>query len=247
MARTWWIGILTGVVVLMTGCSSDPETDAADEPDPDLILTESAAAMAAVESASFTIEQTGGSLFIDDNDQLAFQSADGRFAAPASSEALVTVDALGFTTQVGAVAIDGDLWFTNPLSGEWIEAPEDFSFDPAAVFDPDEGFPALLTEASGAAELIDDSAEASDNEDEQEIGDRLHLRTVVSASRVSTLTGGLVDEASEVDLWIDPDTSRVLEVAFDIELDDAVSSWRMTLGDYDAEVTITPPELSPEG
>jgi len=203
--------------------------------------------MSNVESASFTIEQSGATVFIDE-DQFAFQMADGRFASPSSAEAVITVDALGFTTQVGAIAIDEDLWFTNPLTGEWTEAPESFTFDLAAVFDREEGFPALLREATGASELIDDS-QASANEDQNEDGDdgRFHLRTTVAASRVAVLTSRLVAEESEVDLWIDGDSKRVVEVQFDIEIDEAVSSWRMTVGDYDAEVTISPPELGSEG
>lgn len=208
----------------------------------DRILLDAGAAMSTVESASFVIEQSGAAIFIDDAEQLEFQSADGRFARPASAEALITVDALGFTTQVGAIAIDGDLWFTNPLSGEWTEAPESFTFDAATLFQPDVGFPALLAEASASAELIEDSPSENGRDDEEH-----HVRATVGAERVSVLTGGLVAEESEVDLWIDDVSNRIVELRFELLIDDAVSSWRMTISGYDAEVTIVPPELGANG
>ena len=240
---------LVATVVALGACSSgsDDETEARG---PEEILADAAAAMSTVESAAFTIEQTGAVVFIDDDGQLAFKSADGRFAAPASSDALVTIDALGFTTQVGAVAIDGELWFSNPLTGEWTEAPDGFSFDPAVVFDTEEGFPALLTEAaaSDSTDLIDESPDPADGDQTAGEGDdRHHLRTLAAAARVAVLTSGLVTEESMVDLWIDAATDRVVEVQFEVDVDGAASSWRMTVADYDADVTITPPELGADG
>ncbi len=229
---------LLSLVFAMAACSSS-DTDAVEELTAQEILTGSAAAMSGIESASFTIDQSGASVFIDDADQLAFQSAKGRFAAPASSDALVTVNAFGLTTQVGAIAIEGDLWFTNPLTSEWTEAPEDFTFDPATLFDVAVGLPQLLTEAAPSAELIEASA--------SEGGERHHVRTTVGSERVSVLTGGLVAEEAMVDLWIDPGTSRVAELQFDLDIGDEVSTWKLTISDYNTEVTITAPELGATG
>ena len=230
---------LLSLAFVMAACSSS-DGDAVDELTAQEILTVSAAAMSGIESASFTIEQSGASVFIDDGDQLAFQSAKGRFAAPASSDALVTVNAFGLTTQVGAIAIEGDLWFTNPLTSEWTEAPEDFTFDPATLFDVAVGLPQLLTEAAPSAELIEASGDGDS-------GERHHLRTTVGSERVSVLTGGLVAEEAMVDLWIDPSTSRVAELQFDLVIGDEVSTWKLTIGDYNSEVTITAPELGATG
>jgi len=258
LARTAvMIGAALAAITIVSGaCSSTADDDRAERGQEE-ILTDTAAAMANVESATFTIEQTGAVVFIDDAGQLAFKAADGRFAGPASSEALVTIDALGFTTQVGAVVIDGEMWISDPLTGDWTEAPDNVTFDPAALFD-DDGFPALLTEAaaSESTELVDGDVEPADDtedaETEEADGDdnsqnRHHLRTDVAAARVAALTGGLVAEGSEVDLWIDADTDRVVELRFEVDINEEVSSWRMTIGDYDADVMITPPELGSSG
>lgn len=242
--RSLLLTVLVVAVVLVGACgsSSDSGDDAAQEPAVDQILIDAGGAMSTVESASFMIEQTGARVFIDEAEQLGFQSADGRFARPASSEAVVTVDALGFTTEVGAIAVDGDLWFTNPLSGEWTEAPASFTFDTATLFEPERGFPALLAEAAASAELIADSPRETGRGHEEH-----HIRAAVAAERVSVLTGGLVAEETDVDLWIDDISNRIVELRFELLIDDAVSSWRMTISDYDDEVTIAPPELGATG
>ena len=239
--------------LLVAGCttSSGSDGERIEELTAEQVVADAAAAMSTVESASFTIEQAGATVFIDDAEQFAFQAADGRFAAPRSSEAILTVQALGFVTEVGAIAIDGRLWLTNPLTGEWAEAPENFTFDPAQLFDADTGFPALLSEASATAELVDDLAGQSTGESSDEADpDRQnlhHVRTSVTAERVAVLTGGLVNEESEVDLWIDATSDRVVEASFDVAVDGAVSDWRMTISDYDQDVVIDPPELNAGG
>ncbi|MDH3302533.1 MAG: LppX_LprAFG lipoprotein [Acidimicrobiia bacterium] len=241
------------VTFALAGCnsSSDSDGERVEELTAKQVVTDAATAMSTVESASFTIEQTGATVFIDDAEQFAFQAADGRFAAPGSSEAILTVQALGFVTEVGAIAIDGRLWLTNPLTGEWGEAPENFTFDPAQLFNADTGIPALLREATATAELVDDLADQSTGESSDEAdSDRgnVHLvRTLVSAERVAVLTSGLVNEESEVDLRIDATSDRIVEVSFDVDVDGAVSDWRMTLSDYDEDVTIDPPELNAGG
>jgi lipoprotein LprG len=245
--RTWSIVVVVVVAVTAAGtlgaCSSPSGEGDTDDRSVDQLLADAAVAMAEVESAAFTIEQSGEAIFIDDANQLAFRSADGRFARPASAEALIAVEALGFRTEIGAVAIDGDVWLTDPLSGAWAEAPASFTFDPSTLFDPEVGLPALLAESAATAERVDDGA----GEDPAGGDDRHHLRTTVAAERVSVLTGGLVTERTDVDLWIDPLTSRLTEVRFDLPVDGGVSSWEMTLSDYDAEVVIDPPQLGTTG
>lgn len=235
-----WLIVLVAFLGAIGACSSSSDSgdDETGELTIDRILTDASTAMSEVESAAFTIEQSGAAVFIDETNQLGFQSAVGRFASPSSAEALISVEALGFTTEVGAIAIDGRLWFTNPLSGDWTEAPESFSFDPALLFDPGVGFPALLAEATTTAELIDDDSSGGDTGAE-----RHQVRTTVTPERVSVLTGGLVTEETDIDLWIDVDSSRVVEARFDLPTDDSVSNWLMTISDYDAEVSITPPDL----
>ena len=96
--RRFLTGLIALVFLLGACSSSSDDADVTDEATAEEILINSAGAMSGIDSASFTIEQSGASIFIDDADQLGFQLAEGRFSAPSSSEALVTVNAFGFVT-----------------------------------------------------------------------------------------------------------------------------------------------------
>ncbi len=240
--RLTFLVLAAVAAVVAAGCSSsDAGDEGAGERSADEIVAASALAMAEVETAAFTIEQSGSGIFIDEAKTLAFQGADGRFARPSSADALVMVEAFGLTTEVGAIAIDGEIWFTNPLTGTWAGAPEGLAFDPAMVFDAESGFPALLGEAAGDVVLVDGDGVETEGEPGPE--GSVHLKTTATAERVSVLTAGLATEETEIELWIDPVTDLVAEARFDLSTDDGVSSWRMTITDYGAEVTIEAPEV----
>ncbi len=237
--------LVLGLALGAAGCSSgDDEGGADDAPlTVDGVLAASAAAMADVETAAFVLEQEGAAVPIDESGQLLFRAADGRVARPASAEAVVTVDALGFTTEVGAIAIDGDIWFTNPLSGEWLEAPDSFTFDPAALFDPEDGFAGILAEVVPNAELLGTVDEATEDGGPEGDGPWHRVEATVSAERVEVLTGGLLAAETTIDAWIDTDTDRLSLVRFELPIGDEISAWRMVITDYDFEIDIAPPEL----
>jgi lipoprotein LprG len=232
-------GLLLTLALLAACSSSDddseseagPAVEGVDSSDPTEILQASAAAMAQVESVTFTIERTGAEVFIDDGENLAFVSADGRFGAPSSADALVTVDASSLTVQVGAVAIDGTIWLTDPVTGAWDEAPDDLTFDPATLFDPEIGWRALLDGGLTDVELVSSG------------GDIAVISGVAEAERVDVLTGGIVDDAAPVEIAIDTTTGLISSVEFDVETGDGIASWRVELQNYGAQVDVTAPPL----
>jgi hypothetical protein len=73
------------------------------------------------------------------------------------------------------------------------------------------------------------------------------VRGLVDGERVAILTGGLVDEATEVELWVDAATGHVAECRFEVETDDGTSRWALTLDDIGEPVTIERPELGATG
>lgn len=237
--------MVAAVVVVASGCSSSGSAPGGDAATPttavtvDSVLARSAQVMDEVETASFALERSGAEVFLDDDGSIRFDSAQGRYAAPSSADAVLDVEAMGFATQVGAIVIDGESWITNPVTGRWEPAPPNLTFDPATLFDAEVGFPSLLARGLTGAELV---APAPDDQG------RRHVRGTIGADRVATLTGGLVRTETEVDLWIDPDTGLVREVRFDAPAaGGGTSTWRMLLDDYGREVTIAPPEIGGTG
>lgn len=231
--RSSLLGLL--LLFVAAACTSDGVDDAeAQILDVDGVRALSAAAMAEIDSVLFTIELEGADVFIDDAGLIGFRSAEGRFAAPSSADAVVAVNALGLATEVGAVAIDGEVWITNPLTGDWEAAPESLTFDPARLFDPEVGFAGLLSDG-----LIDAALVVPEPDPEG----RYHIVADVDPARVNSLTGGLVDDVDNVDLWVDADSGRLVEVTFDVGTDSGGTSWRLLLDGYGTSVSVNKPDL----
>lgn len=233
MRRSWWSRPLV-VLVLLAACSGDDPADTAAPTaavTAETILAEAAEAMAAVDSVRFELTRSGAEAHLDDGETITFNSADGRFAAPDSADAVVEVAIAGFTTEVGAVAVDGEIWLTNPVTGAWEAAPEELTFNPATLFDPEVGWRALLANGLSDVELVETSA------------DRHRITGTAAAERVDVLTGGLVEAAAPIEVVIDTDTGLLDEVSFDVEVADGTTMWQVVLVDYGTEVMVTVPPL----
>ena len=234
ISRSIWRWGVALLVALTVGCSGSDDTAA--QLGVEAVLATAADAMATVDTVAFSIERTGAEVFLDDGDSLAFNEATGRFSnEAAAADAVLQVSALGIETQVGAVSIDGEVWLSNPLTGQWEPAPESVTFDPVDLFDPETGWTPLLRDDLTGAELVDDAESG-----------RWHLTGQANGDRLAVITGGLVTDDAPIELWIDRDTGHVVEATFESTTDGENSNWRMELSDYGAEVTITPPDLGDE-
>lgn len=237
MRRPWATGLLAAAV-LAGGCSGG-SSDSTLPPDAAEILSAAADAMGAIDTVRFTIERGGAPVYIDPADLLAFVSAEGRYAAPGSAEAVVVIDVGGVSTQIGAVAIEGDTWLSNPITGAWEPAPAAYTFDPATLFDPAVGWRPLLAEGLSGVELV--------NDDPSDDGGRYHVRGLAAQARVAVITAGMVSSQSPViDLWIDAETGEVTDVSFPTTYRGEISDWALEFFDYGDDVEITPPDL-PDG
>ena len=232
---SWLFTLALGLLLPFAATACSSATNEAGDATIGEILDRSSSAMATVETANFAIEQSGAAVYIDQDEQIQFSGATARYAAPSSADALIGVTAFGLSTEVGAVAIDGEIWITNPLTGKWEAAPQGLSFDPTVLFATDTGWAALLSSGLEAPELITEDGDTNE---------RHHVRSTVDPDRVSTLTGGLVNESSTLDLWVDAQTGLVDEATFDVQTGGGLTSWRLTVTGYGADVTINKPDLS---
>jgi lipoprotein LprG len=210
--------------------------DAVADPDADPVaLTMAAAeAMALVGSVEFRLERSGAPVFIDQFESIALDRLRGQFTVPTSARAELTVTVDGnLTTKLGAVAIDTEVWISNPVTGDFETLPSGYDIDPSRFFDPEGGWKPLLTNMAGLELIgIDDRG-----------GERYHVRGTAPAAEVRNITVGLVrDQDVEVDLWIHPTTSLVAAAEFTTVIDGAESDWALELDGYGRAFTISPPE-----
>ena len=206
--------------------------------DPDAVVTEviaaAATAMAEVTSVEFQLERDGAPIYIDEFESIALDALIGQFTIPtrARAQLRVTIDD-NLTTEIGAVAIDDEVWISNPVTGDFETLPAGFDIDPSRFFDPEGGWQPLL------ANLIDVHLIGIEDRG----GDRYHVRGMAPPAEVRNITVGLVrDQDVPIDLWIHPGTSLVTRAEFDTMIDGATAQWVLDLDRYGESFTIRPPQ-----
>jgi lipoprotein LprG len=209
------------------GAVADPNAD------PVEITQASAAAMAGVSSVEFRLDRSGAPIFIDQFERIALDSLRGQFTVPTRAQAELQVTVEGnLATRLGAVAIDDEVWISNPVTGDFETLPAGYDIDPSKFFDPENGWQPLL------ASLEDVSLVGIDDRG----GDRYHITATAPAAQVSNITVGLVEgQDVAVDLWIHPGSMLVTAAEFDTVIDDASSTWALELSRYGDSFDIQPP------
>jgi lipoprotein LprG len=227
---------LVALVSLLAACGggNDPETML--PPESEVVLEAAASEMGSVDSVRFMIERSGAPVYIDPLDTLNFASAEGQFAAPSSANALVTLAVGSVNAQIGAIAIEGKTWLTNPITGEWEDAPDGYVFDPATLFDPELGWRPLL--ASGLSDVEWVGEEEIDGEP------RYHIRAQADQDRVAVILAGLIKKQPvELDMWIEPSTGRVREAELSTVNEGQISDWYIEFTEFGVPVEIAPPDI----
>jgi lipoprotein LprG len=209
------------------GAVADPNAQATE------IVDAAAEAMASVTSVEFRVDRTGAPIFIDEFERIALNSLRGQFSVPgkAQAELEVTVND-NLATRLGAVAVDDEVWISNPVTGDFETLPAGYDIDPSKFFDPEGGWQPLLANLQDVTLVgVDDRG-----------GDRYHITGTAPAAQVTDITVGLVrGQDVAVDMWIHPDTKLVTAAEFQTTIDGSTSDWQLELGSYGESFTIEPP------
>lgn len=215
--------LLPVLALVAAACGGRPGTASLD---PLPLLTEARGAMAAVQSASFEMTRAGAPVTIEG---FEFASAVGRYAAPASAEAVMKVKAGDITVQMGTISVDRRTWLTNPLTGRWEELTPGTGFNPAVLFDPETGWSALLADLTDVVFVATESGAH-------------HLSGTIPGERVETLTAGIAEPQSVLlHLWLDAETALLRRLELSTVGEAGVSDWVLVLSGYGEPVQIEPP------
>lgn len=209
------------------GAVADPNAVATD------VIGSAAEAMGGVTSVEFRLTRGGAPIFIDEFERIALDSLRGQFTVPTQAQAELSVTVNGnLATRLGAVAIDTEVWISNPVTGDFETLPTGYDIDPSRFFDPEGGWRPLLAALRDPVIVgIEDRG-----------GERYHVRGTAPADQVSNITVGLVrDEDVQVDLWVHPATFLVTAAEFETGIDGEASTWALELERYGDEFVIEPP------
>ena len=232
MKSVWHLLVAAALVITSCGGAAPATTL---PPDAGTVLAAAAQAMGAIDYVRFKIERTGAPVYIDPAHTLNFKVAEGQFAAPSSANAVVTLAVGNLNAQIGAIAINGKTWLTNPISGNWEDAPEGYEFNPATLFDPDVGWRPLLAEGLSNVQWIGEEQHNGEN--------RYHIRAAADEDRVALILAGLIEKQPvDLDMWIDPATGYVREAELSTIYEGQTSDWHIEFSEFGQPVAITPPD-----
>lgn len=209
------------------GAVADPDARATE------IVNGAAEAMAGVDSVEFRLERSGAPIFIDEFERIALNSLRGQFSVPGKAQAQLEVTVNdNLATRLGAIAIDDEVWISNPVTGDFETLPAGYDIDPSKFFDPEGGWQPLLANLENVTLAgVDDRG-----------GDRYHITGTAPAAQVTDITVGLVrGQDVTVDLWIHPDTKLVTAAEFQTTIDGSTSNWQLELDHYGETFRIEPP------
>jgi lipoprotein LprG len=195
--------------------------------------------MQGLQSVHFAISRSGGPAYLDSQGTLIFSSAEGDYAAPDAIQAEITVAGPGIALAVNTVAIGDEQWVTNPLNQQWEKLPPGWGFNPAVLFDPQQGWQPLLNEDVSNVSLV-----GLVEQGEQPL---YQMRATAASQRISTVTSGLAggDEAITVEIWIDPATSLVHQLHFITGSPTGEpADWTLRFSQFNSPVTIAPPAVA---
>jgi len=231
---TWLFVVACGFLWTSCGSGSEPEG----EPLPaevNRILDASSTAMGNVTSVRFALERGGAAVFIDEFESLALDKLKGRFSAPDRADAVLTVTVdESLTTDLGAVALGGDVWLSNPVTGRFEVLNTGYDIDPATFFDPEHGWGPLMASLTDATLVGVESRH----------GKRYHVRAVAPAAQMKIITAGLVrNQNVRIDFWLKRDTALVTAAEFSTVFEGRTTNWVFELSQYGADFDIKAPKL----
>lgn len=203
--------------------------------DADVIIAASAEAMGDTESVRFTLTSSGAPVFIDQFESIALVTAVGEFRVPGAAQAVLDVEVNGnLNTQLAAIALDDEVWLSNPITGEFETLPPEFDLDPSLFFDPRGGWQPLLENLTDV-EFV--------GVDERDGNDRYRITATAPAAQIEVITAGLVrGQDVRIEFWIQPVTGNVRAAEFITDTPQGDVAWVLELDDFGGDFEIIAPE-----
>lgn len=246
MHRFRYLSLIILALALLVGACSNGDDDESEESEAgasptvltaESVLTAAGERWAATESAHFTLT-VNGDAYIDSAESIKLMSAEGDIERPDAVKAEAKIDVQITQANVSLIAIGDEAWMTNFISGNWETAPADFSYNPAVLFDEENGIQPILAKLDNPQ--IEDTETIDGHESRRVTG-------VVDEQTVNRITSGSIQgDAINVTLWIDAETNDIRRVALQEPegVREKPVEWILDLSKQGEPVEIEPPPAS---
>lgn len=230
--------LVTILLSLAVATAATPPASPVATTEAERLLHQASDRLAETQTVKFEL-RIEGDTFIDDSGTLRLVAATGSLERPNAVDVEFQVELLGTqTVSIRMITIGEESWTTDLLSGSWGPSPDEFGYNPAILFDNQDG----LGPVAGRLE----NAEI---EGEERIGNRDAVRVTgtVGADVIAPMTSGTMQgDAIRVTLWLDIETSDILQLQVaepdDIPKDNP-ATWTMRLTDHNRDVDIEKPDI----
>jgi hypothetical protein len=135
------------------------------------------------------------------------------------------------------ITIGEESWTTDLITGKWVTAPSEFGYDPAVLYDNQNGLGPVMGKIDNP-ELI--GIEETDGKQ------AYHVHGTASNAVMYPITSGTMQgDGIGLDLWIDGKTWDLIRVVVaepeSADVDDP-ATWTMKLSDHNKQIDIEAPE-----
>jgi lipoprotein LprG len=197
-----------------------------------------AKAMLSVNSFHFAIKAEGAPIATDETGAFTIMNIEGDLQRPANVQAIVRVRGGGALIDIRTVALADQQYLTNPITRQWQCAPPGSLFNPAVLFDPDQGIEHLLQNEFQNVELV--GTEQIDG------STQLHLRGTLDGPPLMAISANSIGFGTvQADLWADASTLQISKLELVDPATNATDPTKltMTFSDYNKSLDIRePPE-----
>lgn len=218
------------------GSKSDDNSATATAISAQTILANAATRFGQVSSFHFKLS-IDGSVPLDAANALALHGAEGDLSRPDSAQAKADVGFLGATISIKFVSVGGDQFITNPITGAWETAPAGLGYDPAVLYDNDNGIARVLSA------LQDPKIAGTETVAGEE---SYHITaTVARADAQPIAAGALASQTPTIDLWITKSQSDLVKLTLrdSDSSGDNSTTWTLELSQQNKPVTIERPNV----
>ena len=223
-----------GFIAAPAGISRARQATSPAAPD---ILRAASIKLAATPTIRFKLE-IDGKTFVDDADAIQLLEAEGELVRPDRVFAAFKIKVLGaVTANINLITIGDQYWSTDLITGKWISAPPEFTYDPKTLFDEKNGIGPVMDKVIDPVLLGD-----------EEVDDRAcwRVQALVAQDIIGKLTSNTMDgEPITVDLWVDKETNDLMRAQLAEPNDNGKeepATWVLELRDHGADITIEPPK-----
>lgn len=231
--------ILVMVLLTLAACGNGNDDNASLDDDiaVEEVLENASERLIDTSSMRFSMDIEGKTL-IDPAGTMRLLNAKGTMARPDRVDVQFQIEVVGSQTiSIRMITIGSDAWTTDIVTGQWVTAPREFGYNPAVLYDNQDGLGPVIGKIENA-EIVGT----------EEINDRqvYHVQGTSPNEVIASLTANSMQgETIGIDLWIDGNTWDLVRVQVQEPDEPGIedpATWTMNLSRHDEDVSIEPPE-----